>query len=495
MLFVSLPSRSASVTIPMAYICLAAWLEKKGIPAEILDIKRIKRPGDMPFFGIEEATKRMIEEISSRRPRYVGFTCYTADFRAIRNLGTTVKERTGAKIIVGGIHPTLRPGDFFFEGSPVDIAVIGEGEMTLSELIEKDMSGGNLGDVAGIMFRQGKEIIRTRERPCLEDLTDLPIPAYDKIDMNFYTIPQQSLIRWLFLSGVRLCTTRGCPYLCTFCANRAQKVRYRPVESVIEEIKFLKENYAIDGFYINDDTFCMDKKRTFEFLNQFKNAGLDKMVWGIETRVDLLDEPLISGLKQNGCIQIDIGVESGSQKMLDRVRKGIRVEDVIKKFEICHRYKMRTFACFMVNMPGETTKDIEESIKLMKRINATVYGINITIPYIGTKIYDTHVNPKLTIDEYDKYIFDNSFKPLEDKRFKLVSHNLNEKFIYYMKFRRFKFLRQVMDITLEPKYWRGILRSKRRLEYLSQFLRAAAYKLLKYPVKLLKTVNFRYHAE
>lgn len=491
MLFVSLPSRAVSFTIPMSYIYLSAWLEKKGIPSGIVDVKRVKRPGGRPIFSIEQTLEKILAEIESRRPKYIGFTCYTSDYNSIIEIGTLIKKRVDAKIIVGGPHPTLRPEDFFVKGSPVDFVVKGEGEVTLSELIEKDSKSLGLDGVAGIMYKNGNSIVRTADRPYMADLGELPLPAYDKINMNFYAIPQQGLVRWLFLSGARIFTTRGCPYLCTFCANRAQKVRNRPIRSVIDEIVFLKNNYAIDGFYINDDTFCIDRNRTFRFLEELKAQKDLNMVWGMETRVNLVDEEMIAALKRAGCIQMDLGVESGSQEMLDRVKKGIRVEDVIRTFDICRRYRMRTFACFMVNMPGEDEKHINESIKLMKRIRSTLYGINITIPYIGTKIYEDYVKTKLNVKEYDKYLFDNSFKPLEDKRFRLVSHKLNEKYIYYVRFRRFGFFRLILDVTLDPVYWKAFIRSRRKLLYVKEFMLAAIYKFLIYPFKLLRTVNFR----
>lgn len=490
-LFVSLPSRANSPTLPISYIYLAAWLEKQGIASEIVDIKNVKRPGGMPIFDNQEILAKVLSAIESKKPKYVGFTCFTSDFSSVIKIGKFIKKKIDAKIIVGGVHPTLKPEDFFLEGSPVDIAVIGEGERTLSELIEHDIKGLDLDDVPGIMYRKGQDVIRTIDRPHMEDLGCLPLPAYHKIDMNFYALPQQSLVRMLFLSGVRIFTARGCPYLCTFCANRAQKVRYRPVASVIKELAFLKDTYGIDGFYINDDTFCIDRKRTFEFTDALLQNKLEDMVWGIETRVNLLDEEMVARLKSAGCIQIDLGVESGSQAMLDRVKKGIKVEDAVEAFKICRRNRMRTFACFMVNLPGETKRDIDQSVKLMKKIKSTLYGINITIPHIGTKIYEDYVKPKLKFDEYDKFIFDNSFIPLEDKRFRLTDHNLNEKYIYYVKFKRFGLLRYILDLTLEPIYWKTVFRSRRRWLYMTQFLSILIYKIFVYPFKVLKTVNFK----
>lgn len=491
MLFISLPSRAVSTTIPMSYLYLAAWLEKKGISSEILDIKNVSYSRNTPTLDINGILQRILSGAEIVKPKYMGFTCYTGDFNSVIKIGKLIKKRIDTKIVVGGIHPTLKPEDFFHEGSPVDIAVIGEGELALSELIEKDLNGLSLKDVAGIMYRENGAIIRTSERAHLCDLGELPLPAYDKVDMELYALPQQSLVRFLLLSGVRIFTARGCPYFCTFCANRAQKVRYRPVAAVIEEIAFLRDRYSIDGFYINDDTFCMDRERTFEFLRELKQSRID-MVWGMETRANLLDEELIISLKRAGCIQVDLGVESGSQEMLNRVKKGVRVEDIVRAFNICRRNKMRTFACFMVNMPGETETDIRESINLMSKIKATIYGINITMPHIGTKIYEDYVKPKLKPEEYDKFIFDNSFNALKDKRFRLTNHGLNEKYIYYVKFKKFRFWRLILDITFAPVYWRIFMRSRRRSSYLKQFSKIMIYKIFVYPFKLLKTVNFKF---
>ncbi|MFA5147354.1 MAG: radical SAM protein [Candidatus Omnitrophota bacterium] len=487
---VSLPSRAYSSVLPMSYMYLAAWLEKKGIASEIIDIKKIRYPGDTAVAGTDETVEKILAIIEEKRPEYVGFTCYTADLNSLMQISRLIKGRIKTTIIAGGIHPTLKPEDILFDGSPVDVAAIGEGENTLYELVENDTKGGTLDAVAGIAYRKGGVVVRTGERPYMKDLGELPMPAYDKIDMDFYSTPQQSMVRHLFLSGVRIFTARGCPYLCTFCANRDQKVRYRPVKSVIEELAFLKREYDIDGFYINDDTFCMDRRRTFEFLDKFEERKLG-MVWGVETRANLLDEEMIVRLKKAGCIQVDIGVESGSQEMLDRVKKGIKVEDAVRTFDLCRRHKIRTFACFMVNMPGETERHIDASIALMKRIRSTVYGINITIPYIGTRIYEEYVKPPLRPDEYGIFSFTNSFRPLRDGRFRLVSHSLNEKRIYYLRFKRFKFFRSIMDITFDPLYWGMIFRSSRKVLYLKQFFRATVYRLFMYPVKLFRTVNFK----
>ena len=197
MLFVSLPLCATSPTMPMSYIYLAAWLEKIGISAEILDVKSISRPGGKLLFNSQKTLEKILLEIEVRKPRYIGFTCFTSDFNAVIKIGRLIKEKVNAKIIVGGIHPTMKPEDFFHEGSPVDIAVIGEGELTLSEFITRDLAGHKTDDVPGIMCRRNGEIIKTGERSYMHNLSTLPLPAYHKIDMDFYTIPQQSLVRYL----------------------------------------------------------------------------------------------------------------------------------------------------------------------------------------------------------------------------------------------------------------------------------------------------------
>ena len=167
----------------------------------------------------------------------------------------------------------------------------------------------------------------------------MPIHPYHKLDMNFYLQPQQFLLRSIYLSGVHIFTARGCPYGCTFCANSRKKVKFRPLDSVIEELKFLKETYRIDGFYIHDDTFTIKNDRVLEFCERLMKRKY-LFVWGMEGRVNQFPVNVFRALRRSGCIQIDFGVESGSQESLDRMRKGIKVNDTEEVFRRCRTEKI-----------------------------------------------------------------------------------------------------------------------------------------------------------
>ncbi len=464
---ISPPPRANSRQIPSALIYLAAWLDREGISNDIID-KKIQRD---PFVSIgmadiEQISNEIIDQIRDNGPMFVGLPCYTTEYTAVMSLVKRIKEQCDVKIIIGGLHAALKHEDFLFENSPVDFVVIGEGEITLSELIKACVQGLPLENINGIAFRKGNEIIKTQSRERIVDLGILPQPAYRKIDMDYYLQPTRYVVRLLLLSGLHIFTTRGCPNQCTFCANKTRMVTYRPLKDVIEEIEWLRMNYGIESFYIADDTFCLKKERVFEFI-RLLNKLPHKLVWAMETTVRSIDEQMIRELKKAGCIQIDFGVESGSQDALNRMKKGITIEQIENAFRLCKRYGIRTYSTLMFNTPEETEDDVKKTISLMKRIKATNYGINLTVPYLGTEIYEKYVFPKLTREDYHIYSDPELAHIIPDKRFWLARHNLNLDKLYIGILLRFTFFRKVFDITLNGNYWLTLLRSKRKREYIT----------------------------
>lgn len=464
---VSPPTRSNSRHIPIALICLAAWLDKEGVENVIIDTKIQRDPFvSMGIKDIEKLSDEIVDRIRDLKPAFVGLPCYTTEYTAVMPLAKRIKERCDTKIIVGGLHASLKHEDFLFEESPVDFVVMGEGEITLSELVKACLEGKPPENVDGIAFRKGKDVIRTGDRKRISDLAVLPRPAYHKIDMEYYLKPTRYVIRLLLLSGLHIFTTRGCPNQCTFCANRARLVTYRPVRDVVEEIRWLKERYDIESFYIADDTFCLKKERVYEFTRLISELPY-KFIWAIETTVKSIDEQMVRELKKAGCIQIDFGVESGSQDALDRMKKGITVEQIENAFRLCRKYGMRTYSNIMFNTPGETEDDVRKTMGLMKRIRATNHGINLTVPYMGTEIYEKHVFPKLAREDYHIYSHSELSHAVPDKRFWLAKHNLNLDKLYIIILLRFTFFRKIFDVTLNGNYWAVLLKSKRRKDYVA----------------------------
>mgnify|MGYP001173610835 CR=1 FL=1 len=192
---------------------------------------------------------------------------------------------------------------------------------------------------------------------------DWAMPAYHLIDMSWYSQPDKYLIRRLAAVTAGIYTGRGCPYKCNFCAanavwhtndkdteNDASFVRWRPMEKTMEDLSILQNKYGFDFFYIHDDTFGINPGQVRKFCEAYKASGL-KMLWAAETRVTCIKDPeIVKLLRETGCIQLDFGVESGSPDMLKLIQKMITVPDILKAFDLCRKYGMRTYANMMVNL-------------------------------------------------------------------------------------------------------------------------------------------------
>lgn len=491
---VSMPAlgRAKSTIVPHWILWLAGYVEQRGYDVDVVDVKSNVNE-DFSEREKERVFRETVEKIIESRSSLVGLNGFTEDYASLVEFARTIKQRSNAKIIVGGIHATIAPEDFFLkEDAPFDVAVVGDGEMPLASLIEAERKGSSSWEeIDGLVFRQGKNIVRTAPQSQFPSLDDMPIHPYHKLDMNFYLQPQQFLVRSIYLSGLHVYTARGCPYKCTFCANSRKKVRYRPIDSVVGELKYLKETYDIDGFYIHDDTFTINSDRVIEFCEKLM-ALKYRFAWGMEGRCNQFPDKVFRLLKKSGCIQIDFGVESGSQDSLNRMKKGITVQDTEEIFRRCRSANIRTYANFLINTPEETEEDVGKTVALMENIKATSYGICVTTPYPGTEIYDQYVKPPLTVEEYRLYENNKSYTSIVDARFRLAAHGLDIEELSGRLGRRFMLNRGWQIISLHPAYLRALFMSRRKGRYLSVFIFRFFRKLRNLSRKCLARTDYRH---
>ena len=449
--------------MPFYYLYLSAFLEHHGFATEIFN-ERI-RDND----AYSEAAVSFIQQKASR---FVALASFATDKREVTRLAELIKSQTNAKILVGNAQPSVSPEEYVFPGSPFDIAILGEGEQTLYEILE----GNALEDIDGVAYLADGVCKKTPKRKVI-DLAILPIPAYHKIDMTLYTKPTKYLIRRVPASCAVIFIHRGCPFHCSFCAANSVWnandcgnngcVRKRKIESVIEELTLLENKYGFDFFYIMDDTFGLSAVDIIEFCDAYQNSGLT-MLWAVDARVNsacFKDECLLEMMKRAGCIQIDMGVESGSQDVLDRIQKGITTAQIRHAFSLCHKHGIRCLANILINLPGETIADIEETDALLGRIRPTWVSIGATQPYPGTDC-----NRELGFPSKEDYSDMSRLTPLE--KYRMASHHISlEKLLLGMQIKHGVF--PVVETSIfytDNRYWKKIIGSRHILAYLKCFI-------------------------
>ncbi len=294
-----------------------------------------------------------------------------------------LKKRYPEKIIIlGGPGPTVVAEEILKTSANVDIIVKGEGEKTIVELMDYLERNKDLKDVKGIVYREGNKIRTNPPRPRIENLDDIPFPAYDKIDINEYDI-------------VSIASCRGCVYRCKFCPIPSfwnNRIRCRSLENVIEEIKLICDGYKRNYIKISDNVFHINKKRVFDFCNKLKKEKID-INWGCFGKIDLMNEKIMKKMSESGCNSIYYGIESGSDKVLKMINKGFSVkmaEDVLIKSK---KYFSEIIASFIWGFPFETIEDFKKTIRLVEKLifkSDINLSLSFLIPQIGTPLYDNY---------------------------------------------------------------------------------------------------------
>lgn len=307
-------------------------------------------------------------------------------------------------VIVGGAHVTAAPEATLGAWPAFDLAVLGEGEATLRELMPLLLDGGSrdrCGSVAGLLLRDGDGgLRRTAERPFLSEseLAALPLPAWDLLP-SLTRVYQPSALRTHRSPSSSLVTSRGCFGRCTFCDNTVFGCRVRsfPASYVADMVERLVTDYGVRDLTMYDDNFVVNRKRLTEFCDLLRTRNLD-ITWSCNARVDVIDERLAAQVTEAGCWQMSVGIESGSQEILDRECKGETLEQVRRAVGILHDHGIRTKGFFMVGHPGETEETARATIDLALELPLDDFQMSFLTPFPGTAIH-AEVDRWGTLDE------------------------------------------------------------------------------------------------
>lgn len=343
------------------------------------------------YFNNMDDAKCMVDQIVAAKPDLIGFTTVETQFRYVKYLASKIKEAYNAFIIYGGPYVTLAPDEVLKEDSSVDAIVRGEGERAVVELAERIELEKKWSDVNNLIFRDKAttRVIKNPLSPLIDDLDSLPYPNTDLFDYQ-KIIDRENMAIFHF--------NRGCPYCCTFCSNTAlgevygmphNRIRYRSVNSVINEIetKLLKYKLRDDTILLfGDDLFIADKKWLSDFCGIYKEK-IGRPFW-CTGRSNLITDEVCAMLKDSGCRQMMMSVESGDDYIRNKVMmRNISRETMIRSFEICDKYGINTLATCIVGLPFETPEMIENSIETVAKLKSVnSYGINIFYPYKGTQL-------------------------------------------------------------------------------------------------------------
>ncbi len=365
---------------PLGLLYLAAYIRQQlDCHVSILDAEVL----GLSYSDIE---KKLREEA----PNLIGITCPTPVVKHVARIAEAAKKTNpNCSVVVGGHHSTALPEETV-EIPGIDFAVIGEGEITFTELISSINRGESSFDhINGLAYRSSRNGVSiTRSRSLIQDLDALPFPARDLVNLKAYrSAPVHK--SGTAQTSTPIFTGRGCPYNCIFCASKLiwrQEYRLRSPGNIVDEIQECVESYRITEFDFMDDTFTFVEDHVMAICREIRKRKLN-ICWVCRARVDTISKEILAEIKKAGCRRIIYGVESGSQRVLDRIRKGINVGQVFDAVKMAKEQGMRVDSSFMLGSVGETKETMEETIKLAKTLGLHSATFFVTIPYPGTDLY------------------------------------------------------------------------------------------------------------
>lgn len=335
------------------------------------------------------------EQINSFKPDIVGITVFTTFAASSFTVAAIVKSiDINLPVVMGGPHITLRYDEVLKICPDVDYLVRGEGEYAFLELIEKIQSKEKpieLEGIKGISYRLNEKVIHNPKGGFIKDLDTVPFPARDLlINSKFYNSEDMGF----------LMASRGCPYDCSFCATSVweRKTRFRSVDNIIEEIKHVSEKYNTTQFSFKDDSFTVNNKNVRKFSERLIN---EKIIinWDCHTRVDLLDEKLLRLMKASGCNKVKVGIETGSERILELMTKRITLDQCRKAAKLFRKVGMYWTGYFMIGIPGETKEDIYKTLDFINELKPDFASLGVYEPYPGTKLFDIGLEKGLVQSE------------------------------------------------------------------------------------------------
>jgi radical SAM superfamily enzyme YgiQ (UPF0313 family) len=382
---------------PQGISGIAAVLEKEKIPVRILDLNFEQRRG-------KDWRRALVYALRKSPPDMVGITSTTPAVLNVLFIAETVKEMdAGIPVVVGGPHPSAMPDNLLHMAPQVDVTVRGEGERTVPELFRAFASRGDLSGVRGIAFRSDGGIVVTEDRPVIEALDELPVPARHLLPpLHEYYFAGHCYDR---LPVTSVMTSRGCPQACRFCTQAVfgRRYRVRSPESIVAELELLAGNYGIRSVMFVDETFTCEKKRVYDLCRLLRRKR-KKISWLCYAGVNEVEKDLLREMKSAGCFQVYYGMESAVQRILDLMNKKISVESIRRAVKETKDAGLQVRGQFMFNYFTETGEDIIKTALFARDLKLDYAEFSVFFPLPGSDVFeDLAAKKKIRLSEKDDF--------------------------------------------------------------------------------------------
>jgi anaerobic magnesium-protoporphyrin IX monomethyl ester cyclase len=433
-------------TPPLGILHVASYIRKYRHAVRVFDFQ-------IPCQNIEAS----IQQILAWQPDVVGLTAMTSNCLNALWIAREIKKNIPSlPVVLGGSHISAIPLETMKRFEAVDYGVIGEGEVTLLELLENVADRRPVETVKGVVWRtEGGRVVMNDFRAPIENLDDLPLPAWDLLD-NFPESYPSSLLEAKRLPGTGIMTSRGCPFHCTFCDHRVfgSRVRFFSVEYSLNMMRHLKSEYGIRDLMVLDDNFLLDRKRLFEICDRMIAEKMD-FTWYCMGHEKSMTDDRLAKIREAGCWFIEMGIESGNDGILKRIKKGTAKADVKSAVNRAKKAGLKVKGNFIFGFPGETAETLEETIRFALDIKIDFFQQNFLTVWPGCEISD-----ELSRDLNGHFQLDGDWNKLAHQRVTFVPAGMTkDQLINASKkgFRKF-YLRPRIIAGLIPRLasWRGI---------------------------------------
>jgi|TARA_B100001964_G_scaffold245829_1_gene337072 radical SAM superfamily enzyme YgiQ (UPF0313 family) len=415
-LLFNVPSRGGSggFTLPLGLLYVGGTIERCNHKVKIVDLYLEQHK------GTELDLDKIKQIINQYNPSIVGYGGIATSYGRTKKLSAYLKTHyPHITQIVGGALSSVY--ELLLKKTSVDVVFHGEAEVSLPEFLERVNKKESFYKVQGISYLQNGKVVRNPPAEQIKDIDIIPLPAYHLVDIPTYLSPIKG---WIDIHKLQLksphyanlankigdkdyyismVTARGCTNRCSFCYRHVKGVRQNSVDYVIKHIEYLKKNYRIKGFKFNDELFNSNRDWVMELCDAIEknNPDICYIVGG--ARVDKIDEEMLYRLKDTGCIAINYGQESGSDKILKEYRKGVTRQKNVEITNLTNKIGVFNVVQLVIGSPGETTDTIFETIQFLKEVNSFNYSVNYLIPLPETPIWK-YVEKNELIEDVEKYL-------------------------------------------------------------------------------------------